>query len=47
MSDDTHVFVDCRNLESWHQVLYRDISFPHLFFAISRIMIEEKKLLRP
>jgi hypothetical protein len=47
MSDDAHVFIDCRNLNSWHQVRYRDVSFPHLLLAISHVMIDEEKRLTP
>jgi hypothetical protein len=47
MSDDAHVFIDCRNLQSWHQVRYRDVSFPQLLLAISHVMIEEEKRLTP
>jgi len=47
MSDNAHVFIDCRNLQSWYQVRYRDVSFPHLLLAISHVMIDEEKRLTP
>jgi hypothetical protein len=45
VADDTTLFVDCRGLETWHQVPLREISFPLLLLAIAHVMIEEAKRL--